>query len=126
MRAERQFCSHIAVFVKTSPSAVNEPYYENVASEKLMIPTQDIRDIIAAAVNALDRIWGNGHRYAKAGCMLNDFTPTGVAQLNLFDDTQLRSNNNQLMQVVDGINHSGLGKVWFAGRWNDLPEATIR
>ncbi|EMY7842589.1 TPA: Y-family DNA polymerase [Escherichia coli] len=146
LRGERQFCRHIAVFVKTSPFAVNEPYYGNVASEKLMTPTQDTRDIIAAAVKALDRIWVNGHRYAKAGCMLNDFTPTGGSQLNLFDDTQPRSNSNQLMKVVDGINHSGMGKVWFAGRgiapewqmkremlspayttrWNDLPMAMIR
>ncbi|HFE4538016.1 TPA: Y-family DNA polymerase [Escherichia coli] len=146
LRGERQFCRHIAVFVKTSPFAVHEPYYGNVASEQLLIPTQDTRDIIAAAVKALDRIWVNGHRYAKAGCMLNDFTPTGVSQLNLFDDTQPRSNSNQLMKVMDGINHSGLGKVWFAGRgiapewqmkremlspayttrWNDLPVAMIR
>ncbi|EGH3576893.1 Y-family DNA polymerase [Salmonella enterica] len=116
LRVEKQYCRHIAVFVKTSPFAVNEPYYGNVASEKLMTPTQDTRDIIAAAVKALDRIWVNGHRYAKAGCMLNDFTPTGVSQLNLFDDTQPRSNSNQLMKVVDGINHSGKGKIWFAGR----------
>ncbi|WP_079916717.1 Y-family DNA polymerase [Salmonella enterica] len=116
LRGERQFCRHIAVFVKTSPFAVSEPYYGNVASEKLMTPTQDTRYIIAAAVKALDLIWVNGHRYAKAGCMLNDFTPTGVSQLNLFDDTQPRSNSNQLMKVVDGINHSRLGKVWFAGR----------
>ncbi|WP_262207503.1 DUF4113 domain-containing protein, partial [Escherichia coli] len=107
---------HIAVFVKTSPFAVNEPYYGNLASEKLLIPTQDTQDIIAAAVRALDRIWVDGHRYAKAGCMLNDFAPDGVSLLNLFDDTLLRSNSNQLMKVVDGINHSGLGKVWFAGR----------
>lgn len=146
LRGERQFCRHIAVFVKTSPFAVNEPYYGNVASEKLMTPTQDTRDIIAAAVKALDRIWVNGHRYAKAGCMLNDFTPTGVSQLNLFDDTQPRKNSNQLMKVVDSINHSGLGKVWFAGRgiapewamkremlspayttrWNELPVAAIK
>lgn len=145
LRGERQFCRHIAVFVKTSPFAVSEPYYGNVASEKLMTPTQDTRDIIAAAVKALDRIWVNGHRYAKAGCMLNDFTPTGVSQLNLFDDTHPRSNSNQLMKVVDGINHSGLGKVWFAGRgiapewqmkremlspayttrWTDLPVARL-
>ena len=116
LRGERQFCRHIAVFVKTSPFAVNEPYYGNMASEKLLIPTQDTQDIIAAAVRALDRIWVDGHRYAKAGCMLNDFAPDGVSLLNLFDDTLLRSNSNQLMKVVDGINHSGLGKVWFAGR----------
>lgn len=145
LRGERQFCRHIAVFVKTSPFAVNEPCYGNVASEKLMTPTQDTRDIISAAVKALDRIWVNGHRYAKAGCMLNDFTPTGVSQLNLFDNTQPRSNSYQLMKVVDGINHSGMGKVWFAGRgiapewqmkremlspayttrWSDIPAAKL-
>lgn len=58
LRGERQFCRHIAVFAKTSPFAVNEPYYGNVASETLLIPTQDTRDIIAAAVRILDRIWG--------------------------------------------------------------------
>lgn len=116
LRGERQFCRHIAVFVKTPPFAVNEPYYGNLASEKLLIPTQDTRDIIAAVVRALDRIWVDGHRYAKAGCMLNDFTPTGVSQLNLFDEVQPRERSEQLMQVLDSINHSGLGKVWFAGR----------
>lgn len=146
LRGERQFCRHIAVFVKTSPFAVNEPYYGNLTSEKLLIPTQDTRDIIAAAVRSLDRVWLDGQRYAKAGCMLNDFTPTGVSQLNLFDEVQPRERSEQLMQVLDGINHSGLGKVWFAGRgiapewqmkremlspayttrWNDLPVAMIR
>ncbi|ECR7588177.1 Y-family DNA polymerase [Salmonella enterica] len=145
LRGERQFCRHIAVFVKTSPFAVTEPYYGNMASEKLLIPTQDTRDIIVAAVRALDRIWVDGHRYAKAGCMLNDFSPTGVSQLNLFDEVQPRVQSEQLMKVLDGINHSGLGKVWFAGRgiapewqmkremlspayttkWSDIPCASI-
>ncbi|EFZ8034321.1 DUF4113 domain-containing protein, partial [Shigella flexneri] len=95
---------------------VNEPYYGNVATEKLNTPTRDTRDIIAAAVRSLDRIWLDGHRYAKAGIMLNDFSPNGVAQLNLFDDVQPRPHSDALMKVLDGINHSGLGKVWFAGR----------
>lgn len=145
LRGERQFCRHIAVFVKTSPFAVNEPYYGNLSSEKLHTPTQDTRDIIAAAVRALDRIWVDGHRYAKAGCMLNEFSPTGVSQLNLFDEAQPRVQSEQLMKVLDGINHSGLGKVWFAGRgvsqewqmkrdmlspayttrWSDIPAAKL-
>lgn len=116
LRGERQYCRHIAVFVKTSPFAVNETYYGNVASEKLHTPTRDTRDIIAAAVRSLDRIWLNGYRYAKAGVMLNDFTPTGVSQLNLFDEMQPRAHSDQLMKVLDSINQSGLGKVWFAGR----------
>lgn len=145
LRSERQYCRHIAVFIKTSPFAINEPYYGNMASEKLMTPVRDTRDIIAAAMRCLDHIWRDGHRYAKAGIMLGDFTPTGVSQLNLFDDWQPRPNSEALMKVVDGINHSGLGKVWFAGRgiapewqmkremlspayttrWTDLPVARL-
>ncbi|EAM2147462.1 translesion error-prone DNA polymerase V subunit UmuC [Salmonella enterica] len=145
LRGERQFCRHIAVFVKTSPFAVNEAYYGNVASEKLLLPTRDTRDIISAAVKALDSIWLDGHRYAKAGVMLNDFTPSGVSQLNLFDEDQPRTQSDELMKVLDRINHSGKGKIWFAGRgiapewqmkrdmlspayttrWSDIPVALL-
>lgn len=145
LRGEQQLCRHIAVFVKTSPFAVNEVYYGNVASEKLLLPTRDTRDIISAAVKALDRVWIDGHRYAKAGVMLNDFTPVCLSQLNLFDEIQPRAHSDELMKVLDGINHSALGKVWFAGRgiapewqmkrdmlspayttkWNDIPVAHI-
>ncbi|EAA2618016.1 translesion error-prone DNA polymerase V subunit UmuC [Salmonella enterica] len=145
LRGERQFCRHIAVFVKTSPFAVNEAYYGNVASEKLLLPTRDTRDIISAAVKALDSIWLDGHRYAKAGVMLNDFTPSGVSQLNLFDEDQPRAQSNELMKVLDRINHFGKGKIWFAGRgiapewqmkrdmlspayttrWSDIPVALL-
>lgn len=55
LRGERQYCRHISTFIKTSPFAVNEPYYGNVATEKLHTPTRDTRDIIAAAVRSLDR-----------------------------------------------------------------------
>ncbi|EDX9984361.1 Y-family DNA polymerase [Salmonella enterica] len=145
LRGERQFCRHIAVFVKTSPFAVNEAYYGNVASEKLLLPTRDTRDIISAAVKALDSIWLDGHRYAKAGVMLNDFTPSSVSQLNLFDEEQPRAQSDELMKVLDRINHSGKGKIWFAGRgiapewqmkrdmlspayttrWSDIPVALL-
>ncbi|EMF9147879.1 Y-family DNA polymerase [Salmonella enterica] len=145
LRGGRQFCRHIAVFVKTSPFAVNEAYYGNVASEKLLLPTRDTRDIISAAVKALDSIWLDGHRYAKAGVMLNDFTPSGVSQLSLFDEDQPRAQSDELMKVLDRINHSGKGKIWFAGRgiapewqmkrdmlspayttrWSDIPVALL-
>ncbi len=41
----------------------------NVASEKLMTPTQDTGHHSRSG-ESTDRIWVNGHRYAKAGCML--------------------------------------------------------
>ncbi|AYW22340.1 hypothetical protein FMK65_27820 [Klebsiella variicola] len=55
---------------KNQPFALNEPYYGNSASVKLLTPTQDSRGIITAATKCLDAIWRDGHRYQKAGVML--------------------------------------------------------
>ncbi|SCC69969.1 protein of unknown function [Kosakonia oryziphila] len=48
--------------------------------------------------------------------MLNDFSGSGIAQLNLFDEQPPRPHSQELMEVVDRINHSGLGQIWFAVR----------
>ncbi|WP_437615472.1 translesion error-prone DNA polymerase V subunit UmuC [Erwinia sp. V71] len=146
LRGERQFCRRISVFIRTSPHAVNEVFYGNSAGEKLSLPTQDTRDIIEVAMRSLDGIWLEGKRYMKAGIMLDDFTPNGVSQLDMFSDAQARANSAQLMKVLDGINQSGLGSLWFAGqgvntewkmkrdmlspawttRWSDIPLATVK
>ena len=117
LRGERQYCRFISAFVKTSPFALNEPYYGNSASVKLLTPTQDSRDIITAATKCLDVIWREGHRYQKAGVMLGDFYSQGVAQLNLFDDNAPRKNSEKLMEVLDHLNaKDGRGTLYFAGQ----------
>ncbi|HBQ3074691.1 TPA: Y-family DNA polymerase [Klebsiella pneumoniae] len=117
LRGERQYCRFISAFVKTSPFALNEPYYGNSASVKLLTPTQDSRDIITAATKCLDVIWRDGHRYQKAGVMLGDFYSQGVAQLNLFDDNAPRKNSEKLMEVLDHLNaKGGRGTLYFAGQ----------
>jgi DNA polymerase V len=144
LRQEKQFCRHVSVFMRTSPFA-NEPQSSISGTEKLLTATQDSRDVIAAAQRIIDRIWKPGFRYAKAGVMLNDFSPTRLAQLSLFDDHSPRPGSEALMSVVDKINQEGLGRVWFAGqgiepawqmrremlspayttRWDELPKAKI-
>ncbi len=117
LRGEHQYCRFISAFVKTSPFALNEPYYGNSASMKLLTPTQDSRDIINAAVKCLDKIWKDGHRYQKAGIMLGDFFSHGVAQLNLFDENAPRAGSERLMEVLDYLNaKDGKGTLYFAGQ----------
>lgn len=145
LRQEGQYCRHVSAFIKTSPFAQGEPYYGNVAGQKLTVAAQDTRDVIAVAMRCLERIWRDGHRYAKAGVMLGDFSSGLVAQLGLFDDTPPRPASAQLMTVLDKVNNSGLGKLWFAGqgtapewhmkremlspawttRWKDIPVAKL-
>lgn len=117
LRGEHQYCRFISAFVKTNPFALNEPYYGNSASVKLLTPTQDSRDIIGAATRCLDAVWKDGHRYQKAGVMLGDFFSQGVAQLNLFDDNAPRRNSDKLMKVLDHLNtKDGVGTLYFAGQ----------
>ncbi|HFP9221383.1 TPA: Y-family DNA polymerase [Raoultella planticola] len=117
LRGEHQYCRFISAFVKTSPFALNEPYYGNSASVKLLTPTQDSRDIIAAATRCLDAVWKDGYRYQKAGVMLGDFYSQGVAQLNLFDDNAPRAGSDRLMEVLDHLNAKDRkGTLYFAGQ----------
>ncbi|EBK1728324.1 translesion error-prone DNA polymerase V subunit UmuC, partial [Salmonella enterica subsp. enterica serovar Virchow] len=117
LRGEHQYCRFISTFVKTSPFALNEPYYGNSAAMKVLTPTQDSRDIINTAVKCLDKIWRDGHRYQKAGVMLGDFFSQGVAQLNLFDDNAPRADSAKLMEVLDHLNaKDGKGTLYFAGQ----------
>lgn len=143
LRQERQYCKHVSVFVRTSPYA-NEPQYGNNANQTLMLATQDTRDIVAAAMRALESIWRDGYRFQKAGVVLNDFCDK-PGQIDMFDESPPRPNSEALMHAIDRINTTGLGKVWFAGQgidkgwkmkremlspaytthWHDLPVASI-
>lgn len=103
--------------MKSSPFAVNERFYGNSASVKLLTPTQDSRDIINGVTRCLDVSWKDGHRYQKAEIMLGDFFSQGVAQLNLFDENAPREDSAQLMQLLDHLNaKGGKGTLYFAGQ----------
>ncbi|MBD8165202.1 translesion error-prone DNA polymerase V subunit UmuC [Erwinia persicina] len=116
LREDGQYCRFISVFLRTSPHAEGEVFYGNQAAGTLLTPSNDTRDILRVATEALDRIWVEGHRYMKAGVMLGDFFSQGVAQMNLFDAPPSPLNSEALMGVIDGLNQSGKGKVWFAGQ----------
>jgi len=143
LRQERQYCKHVSVFLRTSPYA-NEPQYGNNANQTLMLSTQDTRDIVAAAMKALDSIWQDGYRFQKAGIVLNDFCGK-PGQIDMFDESPPRPHSEALMGILDHINTTGMGKVWFAGqgidkgwkmkrdmlspayttKWNEIPTAKI-
>ncbi|MEG3135060.1 translesion error-prone DNA polymerase V subunit UmuC [Rouxiella sp. T17] len=116
LRKEHQYCRHISAFVKTSPFTPGEVYYGNTASTRVETPTQDTRDIIAAATKCLDAVWQEGHRFQKCGVMLGDFYSQGVAQLTLFNENPPRANSEKLMAALDKIHSDSDARVWFAGQ----------
>ncbi|KMK82474.1 translesion error-prone DNA polymerase V subunit UmuC [Pectobacterium brasiliense] len=116
LRHEKQYCCQVSVFIRTSPHVPPGEYYGDQAIRVTYVPTNDTRDIIALAVEALNRIWKQGYRYCRAGVVLSDFYQQGVAQLDMFDARSPYANSAGLMDAIDRINHSGKGKIWFAGQ----------
>ena len=53
-------------------------------------------------------------RLCQGWLVLSDLYDIGTYQAGLFDKPSDRTNSRQLMDVIDGINHSGRGKVFFA------------
>ena len=116
LRLEKQYAQSVTVFLRTNPFSKTEPYYSNSATARMPIPTDDTRDIILYSIRMLRGIWKPGYKYMNAGIMLADFFEPGIYQMSLFDEISSRPDSKELMAVIDKINHSGKGNVWFASQ----------
>ncbi len=118
LREEGQLCKVVSVFIHTSHYS-SDPAYHNQAVERLIYPSADTRDIINAAVRALNTIWREGYTYHKASIMLSDFTDSTVTQYDLFTETQPFRASEALMHTLDEMNKSGKFNIGFAGKGVD-------
>lgn len=124
LRQENRLAKVVTVFIRSSAYDAGGVPYSNQATEVLPVPSQDTRDIIAAAQLGLSRIWREGVRYAKAGVMLSDLQGYEI-QLDLFAPAAVRPGSERLMATIDKINREGRSKVFFAGEGID-PEYAMR
>lgn len=139
LRREQQKAKVLTVFILTNQFSESNKY-SNAISGELINPSSDTRALNDLAMRLLKKIWKDGFKYAKAGVMLSDFSGSEVTQLDMFSE-QSDEPNNQLMSVIDQINSSKHGTVFFARngvtrswsmkrgnlspayttRWDDLP-----
>ncbi len=104
LRHEKQKCSQLSVFVRTSPFNKNKPQHTGIKTIELLTPTNDTRDILKATKKALLPIFRSGYNYAKAGIILNRFSDEGVKQYSLFKDLNEPKENTKFMKYIDHIN----------------------
>ncbi|MBR9883769.1 MAG: translesion error-prone DNA polymerase V subunit UmuC [Oceanospirillales bacterium] len=116
LRAEAQLAQALTLFIRTSPFNRDEPQYAKSATQRFEVPSDDTRNLTETALSLLVAIWRDGYRYQKAGIMLTDFVDRGVYQPGLFDPVSQRPKSQELMTVLDQINGSGHGRVFFAGQ----------
>ncbi len=116
LRGEQLACGVVQVFIRTGQFNNNDPGYSNSATARLSAPAADTRTIVKTATDLFDAIWKEGYRYAKSGVMLGEFCDPQTVQQDLFADASVDEESARLMGVIDQINRSSKGKVWFAGQ----------
>ena len=94
----------MTVFIQTSPFDSQHPQYGNSATTEFEFPTDDSAVLIQAAHQGLERIFRPGYSYQRAGILLPDLLPAGVAQMSLFDTGEHSARSEQLMATLDNIN----------------------
>ncbi|GHE20134.1 Y-family DNA polymerase [Halomonas urumqiensis] len=145
LRAQDSHARAVYVFLKTNRHRLDLPQYSPSAIVELPEPTNDSRQILHAASQALYAIYRPGYRFMKAGVMLLDLVDANRQQLSLLDTPERasqRDKSHQLMAALDEINQKmGRGTVtlgrptpgaaWhlrcahrtprWTTRWNELP-----
>jgi DNA polymerase V len=101
LRSEKQLASCLQVFIQTSRFD-DKPYFKSAICG-LEVPSNDTRDFVAIALEALQRLYLPGYRYAKAGIILSQFSNADNYQPDLFA-REPRKNAAELMSCIDTIN----------------------
>lgn len=115
LREQKSLARAVLVFLRTNRFRPDLPQYAPNQVVELERPTQDTRDILHAANEALAKIYRPKYAYTKAGVMLLDLTDQHRQQLSLMDTPQTeeeRQRSQQLMATMDALNEKmGKGTV---------------
>ncbi|RBL70080.1 translesion error-prone DNA polymerase V subunit UmuC [Pseudomonas sp. MWU13-2625] len=106
LRTQDSLCKKIRVSIRTGMFNPDEAKYANGVVIDLPYPTDDVRLLTTAAVDALDRVFRPGFSYSKAEVMLLNLCQPGEYTVDLFASFQ-PAKATKVMAVLDEIN----------GRW---------
>lgn len=115
LREQKSLARAVLVFLKTDRFRPDLPQYSPSLAVEMERPSQDTRDILHAAQEALRKIYRPKYGYKKAGVMLIDLTDENRQQLSLMDTPQTeeeRQRSQKLMATMDALNEKmGKGTV---------------
>ncbi|NMZ13334.1 translesion error-prone DNA polymerase V subunit UmuC [Pseudomonas proteolytica] len=103
LRAQGSLCKKVRVCIRTGMFNPDEAKYANGVVVDLPYPTDDVRLLTKAAVDAVDHIYRPGFKYSKAEVMLLNLCQPGEYTDDLFAVSQ-PAEATRVMTVLDQIN----------------------
>lgn len=114
LRRQKLCASVLTVFVRTNPFKPQETQYSASHAARLPVATADTSRLLAAARQAMRRLWRDGYRYAKAGVELHGLMPADQVQGDLWTSPD-NARSHALMRAMDRINaENGRGTIHLA------------
>lgn len=103
LRAQNSLCKKVRVSIRTGMFNPEEAKYANGVVIDMPYPTDDVRLLTKAAVDALDRVYRPGFKYSKAEVLLMNLCQPGEYTDDLFAASQ-PTEPSKVMAVLDQIN----------------------
>jgi DNA polymerase V len=103
LRAQNSLCKKVRVSIRTGMFNPEEAKYANGVVIDMPYPTDDVRLLTKAAVDALDRVYRPGFKYSKAEVLLMSLCQPGEYTDDLFAASQ-PTESTKVMAVLDQIN----------------------
>lgn len=103
LRAQNSLCKKVRVSIRTGMFNPEEAKYANGVVIDMPYPTDDVRLLTKAAVDALDRVYRPGFKYSKAEVLLMSLCQPGEFTDDLFAASQ-PTESTKVMAVLDQIN----------------------
>ncbi|HSP57828.1 MAG TPA: Y-family DNA polymerase [Halomonas sp.] len=107
LRRQGSLARAVMVMVRTNPFLAGEAQHNNSVVVPLVRPSDDSRELLAAAQQALGALFREGYRYQKCGVMLLDLVDARYRQLTLYEAAQsdsAKGRSQRLMAAVDRLN----------------------
>jgi DNA polymerase V len=105
LRKQNSCATKIQVFVQTNIHRKQDEQYFHSMTVQLPHATNSTRELLKAAMAALDTIYLPGYKYNKTGVTVLDLVPENQVQLGLFDGGA-REKETATMKAIDSINKS--------------------
>lgn len=103
LRAQNSLCQKVRVSIRTGMFNPEEDKYANGVVIDMPYPTDDVRLLTKAAVDAVEHVYIPGFKYSKAEVLLMSLCQPGEYTADLFAPPQ-RTDSKKVMAVLDQIN----------------------
>jgi DNA polymerase V len=106
LRQQGSVAGRVGVILETNRFRPQDPQYSPSRAITLPVASNDTAVLTTWAVAVLRAVFKGGYRYVKAGVMLDDLRPRGMAQGTLFDSMPPERDHRRetLMGVLDRAN----------------------